>query len=409
MNIKEKSNSTIRRTDRAGDSNKDLAKMLKTVRAPISGEGPISRVIDPMVKEGELYEQLEDNRVICYACGHRCKIKSGLRGVCQVRFNAGGKLYVPWGYVASLQSDPTEKKPFYHLLPGSDTLTFGMLGCDLHCSYCQNWDTSQALRNANAGHLPREISPEQLVALARGSGASCVASSYNEPLITSEWAVAVFKKARAAGFKTMYISNGNATREVLEYIRPFTDGYKIDLKSMNDKRYRKLGTKLERVLSGIQMVHKMGFWTEIVTLVVPGFNDSKEELREAARFIKSVSPDIPWHITAFHPDYKMNERDFTNNRTLTQAAELGYQEGLHYVYVGNIPGRAGNFENTYCPACQALLIERIGYVVLGYYLTDVGRCPTCGENIPGIWPQSEQKVRTGRQADLFNRMPRMVR
>ena len=260
--------------------------------------------LDSYIREEELYRMLEAGRVLCYAWGHCSVIPEGHRGICQVRFNEGGRLLVPTGYVAALQCDPTEKKPFFHVLPGSKTLTFGMLGCDFHCAYCQNWLTSQALRDPVAGFDPQTIQADQIVTLARRFGASMVGSSYNEPLITSEWSVEIFKVAREAGLLTAYISNGNGTREVLEYLRPWVDCYKVDLKTMSDRNYRKLVGVIQRVLDTISMVHEMGFWLEVVTLVVPGFNDSEEELREAASFISSISPGIPWHVTAFHKDYK---------------------------------------------------------------------------------------------------------
>jgi pyruvate formate lyase activating enzyme len=381
----------------------------KDIRRPLAGDVPLADVLDTMTREGELYEKLPEGRVQCTACGHRCKISPGARGVCQVRYNRGGALYVPWGYVVALNADPTEKKPFYHLYPGSDTLTFGMLGCDLHCDYCQNWDISQTLRDAGAGRMPVRVTPEEVVAAARRSGAQCVASSYNEPLITSEWAVAIFRLAKAAGLTCMYVSNGNATREALEYIRPYTDGYKIDLKTMNDRNYRSLGGVLERVLESIQMAHAMGFWVEIVTLIVPGFNDSNEELWEAAQFIRSVSADIPWHVTAFHKDYRMTGPDNTDARTLIRAAEIGCEAGLNYVYAGNIPGRVGEYEDTRCPKCGTTLIKRIGYVIEDYRITAEGTCPQCKTAIPGIWPKSKEAVRIGSMADLFFRGPRRVR
>ncbi len=386
-----------------------LLDELKSLRAPLAGDIPIADLLNPMVQVGDLYDQLENDRVHCYACAHHCKIRSGARGICQVRYNLNGKLYVPWGYVAALQCDPTEKKPFYHIYPGSDTLTFGMLGCDLHCSYCQNWDTSQALRDSEAGRPPSEATPRRLVQMAKRNGAKCVASSYNEPLITSEWAIAIFKEAKAAGFTCMYISNGNATREVLEYIRPYTDGYKIDLKTMQDKNYRQLGTVLDHVLDTIRMTHEMGFWVELVTLIIPGFNSSEAELREAAQFIKSVSPDIPWHVTAFHKNYKMLEPDNTNAQTLIRAAEIGYEEGLNYVYAGNAAGRVGEFEHTRCPNCQKTLIQRFAYVILDYQITDQGTCPDCGTQIAGIFPDSPQEVRIGSEQDIFFRRPRRPR
>jgi pyruvate formate lyase activating enzyme len=223
------------------------------------------------------------------------------------------------------------------------------------------------------------------VSAAQRLGARVVASSYNEPLITSEWAVEVFKLAKPQGFLTAYISNGNGTREVLEYIRPWVDCYKIDLKSMSAKGYRELGGKVENVLETVKMVHDLGFWMEIVTLVVPGFNDSDEELREAARFLAGISPDIPWHVTAFHKDYKMTDPENTGPRTLLRAAEIGRQEGLRYVYAGNLPGQVGESENTYCPNCRALLVGRYGYTILEYRVTLQGACPDCGARIPGVW------------------------
>lgn len=296
-----------------------------------------------------------------------------------------GRLVVPWGYVAALNCDPTEKKPFFHIYPGSRTLTFGMLGCDMHCPYCQNWDISQALRDAQAGHRPYTITPQQIVNHARQYGALCIASSYNEPLITSEWAVAVFKESKAAGLVNMFVSNGNATREALEYIRPYTDGYKIDLKSMQDRNYRVLGAVLGNVLDAIHLVHQMGFWLEIVTLVVPGFNDSDDELQDMARFIRSVSPDIPWHVTAFHKDYRMRDPENTHAGILRHAANIGYAEGLHFVYAGNLPGQLQSYEDTRCPTCQTTLIRRRGFHVLDYQITDKGKCPSCHTSIPGIW------------------------
>ena len=276
----------------------------------------LGELLDQLTMPGTLYERLPDDAVRCVACGHRCLIKDGRAGICRVRFNRGGTLYVPHGYVAALQVDPTEKKPFFHILPGSNTLTFGMLGCDLHCGYCQNWLTSQALRDNQAGVAPQFVTPDQMVQIGRRHGAQLFGSSYNEPLITSEWAVEIFKAATQAGFRCVYISNGNVTPEVLDYLQPYLVGYKIDLKSMRDKPYRQLGAVLNNVLDGIRQVHARGLWTEIVTLVVPGFNDSNEELWDAARFIASVSPDIPWHVTAFHPDYKMLEPDPTTAETL---------------------------------------------------------------------------------------------
>ena len=358
----------------------------------------LAQTLDQLTVEGKLYETLADNAVRCTACGHRCLIRDGRRGICQVRFNQQGKLQVPWGYVAALQVDPIEKKPFFHMLPGSDALTFGMLGCDFHCAYCQNWISSQAVRDPaseiSANYIQR-ISPEQLVAYAVQSGAGIVASSYNEPLITSEWAVGIFSVAQKAGLKCVYVSNGNATPEVLRYLRPYLVGYKIDLKTMQDRQYRKLGGTLDNVLDSIRLANELGLFVEVVTLVVPGFNDSTEELIDTGRFIASVSRDIPWHVTAFHPDYKMADPPPTSIDTLIKAAEIGQEAGLNFVYAGNIPGRTKEYEHTLCPNCGMHLIERYSYVIQSYNLTKNGTCPRCETVIPGIWTDNPEDVHIG--------------
>jgi pyruvate formate lyase activating enzyme len=311
-----------------------------------------------------------------------------------VRFNEGGVLKVPFGYVGAIQCDPIEKKPFFHALPGSDALSFGMLGCDFHCGYCQNWFTSQSVRDPRAMAPPRDGSAEELVDLAVESGAPTVVSTYNEPLITSEWAVGVFQEARQRGLRTAYVSNGNGTPQVLDYIRPWIDFYKVDLKSMDDKHYRELGGVLQNVLDTIQGIHDRGIWLEVLTLVIPDFNDSEDELTRAAGFVASISKDIPWHVTAFHPDYKMTDRGSTPAETLMRAAEIGAAQGLRYVYAGNLPGRTGRWENTRCPECGETVIERFGFCVRRNRLVG-GACPRCQAPIPGRWdPKVEGTTRT---------------
>jgi pyruvate formate lyase activating enzyme len=287
-----------------------------------------------------------------------------------------------------VQCDPIEKKPFFHAYPGALAFSFGMLGCDLHCSYCQNWVTSQALRDPAAMVRPMHITPEEMVRDAVEQGARAIVSTYNEPLITSEWAVEVFRAAKAAGLLTGYVSNGNGTPQVLDYLRPWVDLYKVDLKSFDDRHYRQLGGRLAPILDSIRRLHAMGFWVEIVTLVIPGFNDSSDELTRLAEFLAGVSPDIPWHVTAFHKDYKMTDPENTPPETLLRAAEIGRKAGLRYVYAGNLPGRVGDLEDTRCPDCRTLLIERYGYLIAGYHLTPTGACPKCGKNIPGRWAAS---------------------
>ncbi len=354
-----------------------------------------------------LIEELANNKLRCRACGHNCLILPGRRGICQVRFNDGGQLRVPFGYAAGVQSDPVEKKPFFHAMPGSNALTFGMLGCDLHCGYCQNWLTSQALRDSAAGVAPTHFTPQALIRAAQQTNARLVVSSYNEPLITAEWSMAIFEQAKAAGLLTGFVSNGNATPQALDFIKPYTDCYKVDLKSFRQKNYRQLGGQLKHVLWTIEALHRRGFWLEVLTLVIPGFNDSHEELWDIARFIAGVSPAIPWHVTAFHQDYKMTQPANTTAAGLIRAAEIGLEAGLQFVYAGNRPGEVGPYEHTACPGCGALLIERYGYVILAYRLTAAGACPHCGRPIPGIWPNPAQ-VLTGSPADIFRRRPSRI-
>jgi pyruvate formate lyase activating enzyme len=342
----------------------------------------------------ELVEPLDRGRLRCYACGHQCPIPDGAVGVCKVRFNQGGTLRVPWGYVGGVQCDPVEKKPFFHAYPGALAYSFGMLGCDLHCSYCQNWVTSQALRDPHAVAPPRDTTPASLVQDALRQGAQIVVSTYNEPLITVEWAVAIFKEAREQGLVTGFVSNGNGTTRVLEYLRPHIDLYKVDLKSFDDHHYRELGGRLQPILETIQWLHRAGVWVEIVTLLVPGFNDSEAELRGLTQFVASVSPDIPWHVTAFHQDYKMLDPANTTAAMLLRAAQIGREAGLRFVYAGNIPGRVGALEHTHCPACGERVIARSGYFIEEYRLTPDGACPACAAPVPGRWSSSFEGQRT---------------
>jgi len=245
-----------------------------------------------------------------------------------------------------------------------------------------------ALRDpASSGSLNyiQKTSPQQLVQIALRGGARAIASSYNEPLITSEWAMDIFAIAKQHALRCAYVSNGYATPEVLRALQPYLDGFKIDLKCMSDPEYRQLGGSLQVVLDSIRLAHELGLWVEVVTLVIPQFNDSNESLWETARFLVSVSPDIPWHVTAFHPMYKRLDVSSTSSQTLQRAAEIGQEAGLRYVYAGNLPGRVGSMENTYCPHCNMLLVERTGYTVRTNLITPQGTCPACGQAIAGIW------------------------
>jgi pyruvate formate lyase activating enzyme len=347
--------------------------------------GGLAERLRELTRGGGLMVEEGGGKVRCVACGHRCLLREGRRGICKVRYVEGGELRVPRGYVAALQCDPVEKKPFFHVLPGSLALTFGMLGCDFHCGYCQNWVTSQALRDPLAVGPFREVSAEELVGKAGAMGARLVVSSYNEPLITLEWAEEVFAAARGAGLACAFVSNGNATPEALDRIGPYLTAYKVDLKSFRQERYRELGGVLEHVKWTIGELVRRGIWCEVVTLVVPGFNDDLGELGEMAAFLAGVSVDLPWHLTGFQPQYRMSEREATEPDLLEQAAELGRAAGLRHVYVGNRPGQVGGWEDSHCGGCGEVVVRRRGFEVLEMRLGAGGVCGSCGAKMPGVW------------------------
>ncbi len=334
----------------------------------------------------ELVDRREGDVVQCHACAHECVIGPGKAGVCAVRVNQDGELRVPHGYVEGLAIDPIEKKPFFHVRPGSAALSFGMLGCNFRCQFCQNWYTAQILREEGLTAQIREVDARALADLAVREDCGAVVSTYNEPLITTEWAVDVFDRARPHGLLCGYVSNGFANPRVLRYLRQHADLFKVDLKTFDEANYRTLGGRLEPVLDSIGLARDLGFWVEIVTLIVPEFNDSPDELRQIAKFVASVSPEIPWHVTSFYPTYKMTGRQRTPAGSLKQAYEIGREEGLHFIYAGNLPGQVDNAENTYCPSCKSLLVERLGYRVVQNRISQGGQqCPACDAAVPGIW------------------------
>jgi pyruvate formate lyase activating enzyme len=332
----------------------------------------------------ELVREEGDGVLRCLACGHTCRIPEGKSGICRMRFNENGVLLVPGGYVAGLNVDPIEKKPCYHVMPGCDALSFGMLGCNLQCAFCQNWVSSQALRDEKAIARPHFVSARQLVDMAAEYNAPVMMSTYNEPLITSDWAAEVFRLAKTQQLLCGYVSNGHASKEVLDFLKPVMEIFKVDLKCFSEEGYKELGGRLHIVLDTIVELKAMDYWVEIVTLIVPGFNDDVEELRNIAKFIASVSPDIPWHVTAFHPDYHMQDPKRTGPEELERAWNAGKEAGLHFVYAGNMPGILADKENTYCHSCGELLIRRQGFRVIENRM-DHGKCPECATTIPGIW------------------------
>ena len=346
-----------------------------------------ANILDAYTRPGRLYRRRGEG-LDCYACAHRCHIRPGRSGACKVRSNRDGELYVPWGYVSAAHVDPVEKNPFFHLLPGARAFTFGMLGCNFHCSFCQNWDTSQVLRDeaasGSAGYI-QPVTPQQLADLAVRYGAPLLVSSYNEPLITAEWAMDVFAAGQERGLRCAMVSNGYATPEVLAELKPYLTAYKVDLKTLQPAHYRELGGRLQPVLDSIRAAHELGLWVEVVTLVIPGFNDSLEELAGMAEFLVSVSPDIPWHLTAFHPDYRMTDPPPTPAAALQKGAQIGRKAGLRFVYAGNLPGQLGKLEDTRCPGCGALLVRRRGFRIVERRVTPQGACPDCGAAVPGVW------------------------
>lgn len=328
-----------------------------------------------------LQEKLGSGKVRCLACAHRCAVLPGAAGICGVRFNDAGVLKAPWGYVSGASPDPIEKKPFFHALPGARTLSFGMFGCNFRCGFCQNWHISD-LKSA-AGAVPEKTEPEELAAAAVSARARILISTYNEPLITAEWAAAVFAEGRKRGLTAGFVSNGYATPESVALLRPVMDLWKVDLKGFDGEKYGKVcGARLDKVLDGLRLIKAAGFWVEVVTLLVPGFNDSDAEVSAMAAFLAGLSRDIPWHLTAFHPDYKMRDAAPTPPQTLLRARDLALSAGLRYVYCGNVRGSEG--QDTACRACGRAVIRREGFSVAENLLGPGGACP-CGERLPGFW------------------------
>jgi len=345
----------------------------------------------PAATRAELARPHPSGKLVCVACAHRCKLAEGARGICQVRRREGEALRVPWGYAAGVAVDPIEKKPFFHFLPGARALSFGMLGCNFRCPFCQNWVTSQVGHDERAGAPVSRITPESLVRAALDTGCTVVTSTYNEPLITTEWAADIFTLARQAGLRTSFVSNGYATTEVLDFLAPRLDALKIDLKGFREATYRSLGGRLAAVTETIAAAVARGIWVEVVTLVVPGCNDTDAELDDIASFLAGISPDLPWHVTAFRPEYRWHSTPPTPVATLLRAAQRGRQAGLRFVYAGNLPGSVGDLEHTRCPHCRKTLVERRGFAVLRCRLGSDGRCPNCGTRVAGVWGEGRQR------------------
>ena len=338
--------------------------------------------------EAQLYRQGSDgeekNEVICELCAHHCRIKDGHRGICGVRENRKGVLYsLVYGWLVAEHVDPIEKKPLFHLLPGSRSYSISTVGCNFRCRHCQNFSISQP------GHFAADAppgilrAPQYVVDSALNNGCQSISYTYVEPTIFFEFAYDCSVLAREQGLKNVFVSNGYMTEQTTRLLAPVLDGINIDIKAFSDDFYRKIcGARLQPVLDTVRLMHELGVWVETTTLLIPGLNDSEAELRAIAEFIVSIDPSLPWHVTAFYPTYKMTDRPATPVQLLQKAREIGLAAGLNHVYEGNVPGSGG--ENSVCPSCQASLINRRGFTIEKNRLVD-GRCPQCGVAIAGVW------------------------
>lgn len=335
--------------------------------------------------EAYLYDKKKDNTVQCRLCHHRCIIKDGKRGICAVRENQNGILKsLVYGKLIAANIDPIEKKPLFHFLPASTSYSIATVGCNFRCRFCQNSDISQMPSDHNGMIVGDKVSPEQIVQAAKANKCLSISYTYTEPTIYFEYAFETAKLAHQHGIKNVFVTNGYMTPEALDTIHPFLDAANVDLKAFNEDFYKKLcGAKLEHVEESLLKMKSLGIWIEITTLIIPGHNDNKNDLENLARFIaEQLGPEIPWHISRFHPRYLMMDIPQTPLKTLSTAREIGMEAGLKYVYTGNVPGDEG--ENTFCHACKKMIIERWGFRVGKKHIHD-GKCAFCGAVIDGVW------------------------
>jgi len=336
-----------------------------------------------MPTDAMLYESLEDREVHCFLCSHHCRIKDGKTGFCRVRTNTAGTLKtLAYGKVVAAGSDPIEKKPLYHFLPGSLSFSVATMGCNFHCGFCQNWQISQ-IGEEGLPELPGQpMSPAEIVERARKAGCSSIAYTYTEPTIFFEYAYDTARLARDADLKNIFVTNGFMTRQALETISPYLDACNVDLKSFSKEFYKSACRgRLQPVLDSISTMKELGIWVEVTTLIIPERNDDHEQLQQIAQFIAGVSPDIPWHISRFHPDYQYGDTLSTPPETLRKAYSLGKEAGLQFVYIGNLPGEE---YDTLCPACQYPLIHRGNLFASKSSMKD-SRCPKCDNTVPGVF------------------------
>jgi len=353
------------------------------------------------MKKATLFHKAKDKYLRCGACRHNCVIAPDASGICGVRQNIDGELYLRvYGKAIAVHVDPIEKKPLYHFMPGSEVFSFGTIGCNFRCTFCQNWDISQAVEAVRERYKEKkdetevmigkicdegqDLSPKKIVEHCRERNIPVIAYTYNEPTIFVEYAHDTAKLAQKHGIKNVFVSNGYESEECLEYMKDWCDAINVDIKAFDQKFYTEIcgGAKLQGVLDTIKKVYELGIWMECTTLVIPEVNDSDKELRGIAQYLAGISVEIPWHVTAFHPAYKMLDKGRTPAKTLERAWKIGKDAGLKYVYTGNLPERG--HDNTECPNCGEVLVERFGMECLGCTVKN-GKCPKCKEKIPGIW------------------------
>ena len=336
------------------------------------------------MKEAMLYNPLEDGKVQCILCNHRCVISPLKRGICGVRENQDGKLFtLVYGRAISLNVDPIEKKPIFHLFPGSTSFSMASVGCNFRCLQCQNHEISQLPRDQDGRIEGSDVPPSKIISLTKQNQCRSISYTYTEPTIYFEYAYEIARQAHQEGIKNIFVTNGYMSEEALETIQPYLDAANVDLKSFKEKFYKEIcGAKLEPVLENLKRMRRMGIWVEITTLAIPTLNDSDQEFEEIAQFIVSLGSEVPWHISAFYPTFKMLNLPRTPASTLHRAREIGMNAGLKYVYCGNIPGEEG--EDTFCPQCGRKVIERTGFRVTINNAVN-GTCRHCHGKIDGIW------------------------
>ncbi len=336
------------------------------------------------MKEALFYQKLESNKVICELCPHLCKLNENQTGICSVRKNSSGKLYsLVYGKSIAVHVDPIEKKPLFHVAPGSRSFSMATAGCNLHCKFCQNSDISQVSRTINLDLTGQELSPDELVAVAVRNNCQSIAYTYTEPTIYFEYASDTAKIAHQQGLLNVFVTNGFINPEPLQYIHKYLDAANVDLKSYSDSFYKKLvGAKLNPVLETIKLMKKLNIWVEVTTLIIPGENDSEEELKQIAGFIKNeAGEETPWHISRFYPQYKLENHPPTPVSTLQKAYDIGKEQGLRYVYMGNVPGN--RTESSFCYNCGEMVVDRYGYQIQKNNIKS-GMCGFCGVEIDGV-------------------------